>query len=54
MESLVIRQNIEHYKAMLKIITEPVQRSLLEGLLRDEKAKLKKYEEDHIKVVGPR
>jgi hypothetical protein len=48
-ELFVIRQNIEHYKAMLKIITDLAQRRVIENLLLDEEAKLKKYEEDHKK-----
>ena len=36
MELFVIRQNIEHYKAMLKIITDPAQRRVIENLLSRE------------------
>jgi hypothetical protein len=46
MERFVRRQNIEHFREMLKIITDPVQRSLIEKLLVEEEAKLKKAEED--------
>ena len=42
-----MRQNIEHFRAMLKITTDPAQRRVIEKLLLDEEAKLKKYEEDH-------
>ncbi len=49
MERFVIRQNIEHYRAMLKIITAPTERRRIENLLREEEAKLKKYEENHKK-----
>jgi hypothetical protein len=34
---------------MLKIITDPAQRRVIESLLLDEEAKLKKYKEDHKK-----
>ena len=46
MERFVIRQNIEHYREMLKIVTDPVQRRLIEKLLLEEEAKLKKPEKD--------
>ena len=46
MERFVIRQNIEHYRAMLKITTDPVQRRQIEKLLLEEEAKLKKSDED--------
>ena len=49
MELFVIRQNIEHFRAMLKITTDPARRRVIENLLLDEEAKLKKYEEDHKK-----
>jgi hypothetical protein len=48
-ERFVIRQNIEHYRAMLKIITDATERRMIENLLSEEEAKLKKYEEDHKK-----
>jgi len=41
--------NIEHYRAMLKRTTDPERRRLIEQLLLDEEAKLKKYDEDHRK-----
>ena len=47
MDGFVSRQNIEHYREMLKITTDPAQRRLIENLLLEEEAKLKKYEEDH-------
>ncbi|MGZ5897132.1 MAG: hypothetical protein ACXWJ6_12880 [Xanthobacteraceae bacterium] len=47
MERFVIRQNIEHYREMLKIVADPVRRSAIEKLLFEEEAKLKKAEEDH-------
>jgi hypothetical protein len=49
MERFVIRQNIEHYRAMLKMTTDPARREQIEKLLRDEETKLKKYDEDHKK-----
>jgi hypothetical protein len=47
MEPFVIRQNIEHYRAMLKIATDLERRGVIETLLLKEEAKLKKYDEDH-------
>jgi len=49
MERFVIRQNIEHYREMLKIILDRTQRQRIEKLLLEEEAKLKKYDEDHKK-----
>jgi hypothetical protein len=49
MEGFVVRQNIEHYRAMLEITTDLAQRRVIEKLLREEEAKLKKYDEDHKK-----
>jgi hypothetical protein len=49
MERFVIQQNIEHYRAMLKNATDLERRGVIEKLLLDEEAKLKKYEEDHKK-----
>ncbi len=49
MEGFVFRQNIEHYRAMLEITTDLAQRRVIEKLLREEEAKLKKYDEDHKK-----
>ncbi len=46
MDGFVARQNIEHYGEMLKITTDPAERRLIEKLLLEEEAKLKKYEED--------
>jgi hypothetical protein len=50
MERFVIQQNIEHYRAMVKIATDLERRGVFEKLLREEEAKLKKYEEDHKKA----
>ncbi len=47
MEGFVIRQNIEHYREMLKITTDPTKRQMIEKMLLEAQAKLKKYEEDH-------
>ena len=44
MESFVRRQNIEHFKELLKITKDPVERRLIEKLLRDEEALLKRAE----------
>ena len=49
MERFVSQQNIEHYRAMLKNTTDPEQRRVIEKLLFEEEAKLKKYDEDHKK-----
>ena len=46
MERFVRRQNIEHYREMLKIVTDPEKRRVIEKLLLEEEIKLKKIEED--------
>ena len=46
MERFVRRQNIEHFKELLKIETDPGKRRAIEKLLREEEAKLKEAEED--------
>ena len=43
MERFVIQQNIEHYRAMLKITTDLERRGVIEKLLLEEEAKLRKY-----------
>ena len=48
-ERFVLRQNIEHYREMLKITLDPTQRLRIEILLLEEEAKLKKYDDDHKK-----
>lgn len=53
MQRFVIRQNIEHHRALLDITTDPSQRCAIEKLLREEEAKLKKCDEDH-KNKSPR
>jgi hypothetical protein len=45
-ERFVIRQNIEHFRAMLQQTTDPERRRTLERLLLEEEAKLKKSEGD--------
>jgi len=47
LERFVIQQNIEHYRAMLKITTELERRGVIEKLLLEEGAKLRKYDDDH-------
>ena len=49
MKRFVMRQNIEHYRALLDVTTDPSQRCSIEQLLHDEKAKLKKYDDDNKK-----
>ena len=49
MERFVLRQNIEHYREMLKITLDRTQRQRIEKLLFEEEAKFKKYDEDHKK-----
>jgi hypothetical protein len=49
-ERFVGRRNIEHFRAMLvEATTDSDQRQVLEKLLLDAEAKLKKDEEDHKK-----
>lgn len=47
MDGFVARQNIAHYRELLKITTDPAARRRIEGMVLAEEAKLKKYEEDH-------
>ena len=49
MERFIIRQNIEHYRALWEITTDLERRGIIERLLLEEEAKLKKYDEDHKK-----
>jgi hypothetical protein len=44
MERFVRRQNIEHYKELLKTIDDPVKRAVIEKLLQEEEHKLKSAE----------
>jgi rubrerythrin len=46
MERFIKRKNIEHYRDLLKTISDPARRRTIEKLLREEKAKLKKFEEN--------
>jgi len=46
MERFIGRQNVEHFRAMLKITTDPAQREVLKKLLLEAEAKLKTAEED--------
>jgi len=52
MKRFVMRQNIEHYRALLDVTTDLSQRRSIEQLLHDEEAKLKKYDEDN-KTASP-
>ncbi len=45
MDGFVIRQNVEHYRAMLKLTTDPAQRHKLQDLLREAEGHLREYEE---------
>jgi len=49
MERFVHRQNIEHFREMLKTITEPKQRERIERLLAEEEAALRIAEEEYKK-----
>jgi len=49
MEHFVIQRKVEHYRAMIKNATDLERRGVFKKLLREEEAKLKKYEEDHKK-----
>jgi len=49
MKRFVMRQNIEHYRALLDVTADPSQRRGIEQLLHDEEDKLKKYDEDNKK-----
>jgi len=46
LERFVIQENIEHYRAMLKITTDLKRREVIETLLLKEEAKLGKYDDD--------
>ena len=49
MKRFVIRQNIEHYRALLDSTTDRSRRRSIEQLLHGEEAKLKKYDDDNKK-----
>jgi hypothetical protein len=51
-QRFVIQQNIEHYRAMLKVTTDPARRFQTEKLLHVEEAKLKKYDDDKKPTAG--
>jgi hypothetical protein len=52
MKRFVIPQNIEHYRAMLTVTTDPAQRVQVTELLHEKEAKLKKYGDDNKKTPG--
>ncbi len=43
------RQNVEHYREMIKTITDPAQRETIKKLLIEEEAALRKAEEEYKK-----
>ncbi len=45
MERFIKRKNIEHYREMLKTMTDSAQRRVIEKLLREEEDKLRKVED---------
>jgi hypothetical protein len=45
----VIQQNVEHYRALREITTDLEQRGMIDKLLLEEEAKLKKYDDDRKK-----
>lgn len=49
MERFVHRQNVEHYREMLKTVTDPAQREKIRKLLAEEEAALRKAEEEYKK-----
>ena len=49
MKRFVILQNIEHFREMLKIVTDPAKRCVIEKLLVEEEEKLRKVDEDRKK-----
>jgi hypothetical protein len=49
MERFVHRQNVEHYREMLKTVTDPAQREKIGKLLAEEEAALRKAEEEYKK-----
>lgn len=53
MDRFVARENIAHYRELLKTTTDPAVRRRIEELLLAEEAKLKKYEEDHERQRPP-
>jgi hypothetical protein len=49
MERFVHRQNIEHYRGMLKTVTDPAQQEKIKKLLAQEEVALRKAEEEYKK-----
>jgi hypothetical protein len=49
MERFVHRQNIEHYREMLKTVTDPVQRAKIKKLLAEEEVAFCKAKEEYKK-----
>jgi hypothetical protein len=49
MERFVHRQNIEHFREMLKTITDPTEREKIKKLLAEEEMALRKSEEEYKK-----
>jgi len=47
MERFVHRQNIEHFREMLKTITDPTQREKIKKLLVEEEVALRKAEKEY-------
>jgi len=47
MERFVHRKNIEHYKAMLKTITDLAEQQKIKKMLAEEEAALHKAEEEY-------
>ena len=47
MKRFVHRQNIEHYREMLKTIPDGAQREMIMKLLAEEEAALKKAEDEY-------
>ena len=49
MERFVHRQNVEHFREMLKTLTDPAQREVIKKLLAEEEAALRKAEDEYKK-----
>jgi hypothetical protein len=49
MERFVHRQNVEHFREMLKTVTDPAQREVIKKLLAEEEAGLRKAEDEYKK-----
>ena len=46
MKGFVARQNIEHFRELLRIATDPAERRKIEKLFADEESNLKRYDDD--------